>query len=113
MTTAMVMYACVPALSKSGSLTKISLSVKPAMILYPNPTKGQFKIGVSGIENKLNTHIQVDIENEYGQLVYRNAVKNINGIIYIKMTRQVAAGMYMADCIINGERVSTKIVIGR
>ena len=83
------------------------------IIIYPNPTNGDFKIAVNGIENKLTSNVLVEIENNYGQLVYSKRVENINGIIDVTMDRKVAAGIYMVHCIINGVNVTKKIVIGR
>ena len=104
---------CVLALLKSAIVSTISDSLRPDIIVYPNPTNGKFKIALKGIENKLTSNVLVEIENEYGQLVYSKRVENTSRIIDVTMDRKVAAGIYMVHCIINGESVTKKIVIGR
>ena len=92
----------------------ISTEEKPFRIItYPNPTNGNFKIAVKGLENKLTSNVLVEIENGYGQLVYSKRVENINGIIDVTMDRKVAVGIYLVHCIVNGINVTKKIVIGR
>ena len=98
----------------AASRMVISTEEKPFKIItYPNPTNGNFKIAVKGLENKLTSNVLVEIENGYGQLVYSKRVENINGIIDVTMDRKVAAGIYLVHCIVNGTNVTKKIVIGR
>lgn len=104
---------CVLGSSISLSVSEINQPAKPEIIFYPNPTNGQFKIALRGINNKLNASVLVEIENEYGQLVYNSKLPNSYGSINITMDNRIAAGVYMVHCIIDGKKVSGKIVVGK
>ena len=79
--------------------------------IYPNPSRGNFNIAINS-SDKVNA-AQVEIVNEYGQVVYSRTASNNNGVVELKVNNNLTNGIYMVTCTVDGQKVTKRLVINR
>ncbi len=107
----------VPAVKTVKSMTVkqgvVSQSERWDIIVYPNPSKGDFNIAVKNTSSKLKEDAVISITNEFGQVVYNNTIKDCFSGKDLKIKNNFTSGIYIINCIIDGEKISKKLVIDR
>lgn len=73
----------------SGVQTGINSIAKLGEVIYPNPSKGQFRLDFSDYDGKV---IDVEIRSLSGKLVYKNSLKNPSNSINVEF---LADGVYV------------------
>ncbi len=79
--------------------------------LYPNPNEGMFTVAVDGLGTAM--YVELEVTNMMGQIVYRKQVQPEQGKINhaVSLSKSNAAGGYMLNVIIDGQRLSRRFVI--
>ena len=98
--------------SGSNPIARVNAANLLDVSIYPNPSNGDFNISIN-TGNQISADAVVDIVNGMGQSVYHNAVKNSVGVVNMHVVNKLASGIYMVNCLINGEKVTKKLVINR
>jgi len=92
-----------------GSPEEMPLSVitskVPAIVLYPNPTKGNFELALPNSESELN----VEVYNIHGQLILNGTHQVVSGKIALSLENQ-PAGMYIVRINSSGKTENYKVV---
>jgi hypothetical protein len=92
---------------KEGS----SVTAVQAGDIYPNPSNGFFRIILAHVQQ--TSTVAIDVKNQFGQSIYRgNRVCN-NGIIELDLTGKVINGIYMVNCVVNGESIVRKLMVNK
>ncbi|WP_299125295.1 S8 family serine peptidase [uncultured Winogradskyella sp.] len=83
-----------------------------SLVVYPNPSKGEFTISFESNLSSNNNNVKVDIYDLQGRLVYNNNFNNISSIFNETISLDNAkSGVYMLN-ISDGSRVTShKLVI--
>jgi len=76
-----------------------------SIVIYPNPTKGQLTIGITGYDNLLKG--KISIYNSSGQLI--NTENIVSDEIYFDLTSN-PSGIYMLIIDINGKKTDWKVI---
>ncbi|MEJ7588758.1 MAG: GDSL-type esterase/lipase family protein, partial [Ferruginibacter sp.] len=90
-------------------LIAVPENTKQELIFYPNPTNGTFKI--AGYPIMQTSPVSIQVVNGFGQQVYQRMANSVNGIIEVKITGKVSAGIYFVNCVVNGQKFTRKIFI--
>ncbi|WP_296144602.1 chondroitinase-B domain-containing protein [uncultured Flavobacterium sp.] len=77
----------------------------PAIVLYPNPTKGNFELALPNSESELN----VEVYNIHGQLILNGTHQVVSGKIALSLENQ-PAGMYIVRINSGGKTENYKVV---
>jgi len=79
--------------------------------LYPNPNEGLFTVSASGLGAV--KYVDLEVTNMMGQTVYHQQVPAEQGKINhaVSLSKSNAAGAYMLNVIIDGQRLSRRFVI--
>ncbi|MEO8768716.1 MAG: T9SS type A sorting domain-containing protein [Ferruginibacter sp.] len=96
---------------KNG-LPATEIATEQAGNVYPNPSNGHFRITVP-VVSKITATAKIEIVNQFGQMVYQSNQPCSNGIIDLNLTGKFANGIYMVNCIINGEKTVSKLMISK
>lgn len=80
-------------------------------VLFPNPSNGDFSLTVRNAGK--TSMANVDIKNEFGQILYWNSVKCFNGIIVFQLRDKLPNGVYVVQCIVNKEKILSKLIISK
>lgn len=79
--------------------------------LYPNPSNGQFKLAVSGMESNVNADIQ--ITNVLGEVIYQTTASTNNGTTLKDINLNAPYGTYFVRVITPNRVYNTKLVINK
>jgi hypothetical protein len=107
-TLALTKNASCPAPIISGTIT---VNDKPALMqIYPNPSKGDFKLFFESANT--TTPFKVEILTLTGQTINERKVANYNGAMQLSMSgHQMASGVYFVRCSAGGDSKTMKLVI--
>ncbi len=80
-----------------------------SIVIYPNPSDGQFRIQLNGYES---TNMQVIITNSIGQVVYANMM-NVNDAVFVNEVdlSSLPAGSYSVRLVNDGNSIVENIII--
>jgi hypothetical protein len=83
----------------------------PVIKLFPNPTKGQFKIELYLSEN-INTNAKIELVNNRGQTVSAEDARISNGVLQknVTISSSVSSGIYIARVIIHDQAYQARLV---
>jgi|GEM_PF-3078768 len=101
-----------PKLAKSRLATTGISSVEGGVsdiVLAPNPNKGSFTVSANTVVDKATVYII----NSVGQVVYREEVNALNGLLshQVNISEKVPAGIYIMRLIAGEQQSSTKFTI--
>ena len=92
-----------------GAPEELPLSViaskMPAIMLYPNPTEGNFELSLPNFEKELN----VEVYTIHGQLISNEKYQSVSGKINLSLENQ-PAGMYVVRINSGGKTENYKVV---
>lgn len=91
--------------SKTDTSNVVALSDKLKVTIFPNPTKGELKVEISGIEN--NRSVDLNLYNPNGQLLLKQ--KASQGLTTVDMYRY-PAGWYLLKVLSGDIVLNFKIV---
>ena len=90
-------------------VTKETL-VKEGILVYPNPSNGNFTVRISSA-NKTDNAI-VNVLDLYGRIVTTGVLSNNGGILQQTFSSvKLSAGMYVVQCNIGGKHTSVKLSV--
>ena len=81
------------------------------LIIYPNPTKGNFTIKWNAISKMMNG--MITIENAGGQLVYQKAINKSNENVEINFDNLFQNGIYLVTIQSGSEKITKRLVISK
>jgi len=91
--------------SPEGAPLSVITSKVPAIVLSPNPTKGNFELSLPSSESELN----VEVYNIHGQLISNGTHQVVSGKIALSLENQ-PAGMYIVRVNSSGKIENYKVV---
>jgi poly(beta-D-mannuronate) lyase len=107
--TDLVTYFPVTIADVGPNATEATLSVitsnVPAMLLYPNPTKGYFELSVPFLENELT----IELYTIHGQVIAKGTYAVVSGKIQFNLDNQ-PAGLYILRVNLDGTPVNYKVI---
>ncbi|TDE44878.1 T9SS type A sorting domain-containing protein [Flavobacterium rhamnosiphilum] len=77
----------------------------PAMLLYPNPTKGDFELSVPFLQNELT----IELYNIHGQVIAKGIYAVVSGKIQLNLDNQ-PAGLYILRVNLDGNPVNYRVI---
>ena len=95
--------------NRFGAEAETMIDNKMGVNIYPNPSRGEFKIAMKS-SDKLSP-VKIEITNQQGQSVYRRSTANNNGQVALSVNPRLANGVYMVTCTVGTERITKTIII--
>ncbi len=81
------------------------------LMIYPNPSNGNFRITLNS--DLKNAPASISIMNEFGQVVYQSTENANNGMVNLNISDKLTNGIYMVSCIVNGVKTVKKLLINK
>jgi poly(beta-D-mannuronate) lyase len=83
----------------------IVTSIAPAVLLYPNPTKGYFELSIPFLQNE----VAIELYNIHGQLIENGVYAVVSGRIQLSLDNQ-PSGVYFLRVNLDGKQVNYKVI---
>jgi hypothetical protein len=88
----------------------VNTNAEAEISIYPNPSDGDFSIRLNNMPHKSFSAF-VEIRDLSGKIVYSRMEKSRNGLLLLKMSSKLYAGIYMVTCIQDGQKAVAKLVV--